>query len=94
MRIIEDKGYLSVMMVSEKPSIAKTIAEAIGGKPKENRGIHKPCPIWTFDGVMHGYPAQFKVTSVAGHMYERDFPPDINKKRKIDPAELFDANTI
>jgi len=35
MRIIEEKGFLSVMMVSEKPSIAKTIAYAIGGKPNE-----------------------------------------------------------
>ena len=94
MRIIEERGVLSVMMVSEKPSIAKTIAFAIGGKPNEQRGIHKPCPIYTFDGTFHGYPASFKVTSVAGHMYERDFPPEINKRRKLDPIELFDAQTI
>jgi len=94
MRLIDEKGYLTVMMVSEKPSIAKAIANAIGGSPKENRGIHKPCPIYTFDGSFHGYPASFKVTSVAGHMYERDFPPQINKQRKLDPITLFDAQTI
>ena len=82
------------MMVAEKPSIAKTISHALSNSPKENRGIHKPCPIWTFDGQFKNFPATFKVTSVAGHMFSRDFPKDLNMRRNLDPKELFDAETV
>lgn len=73
------KGYLTVMMVTEKPSIARSIAFALSSDPKETKGVHRPCPVWKFDGDFKGYPATFKVTSVAGHMYNRDFSKEVNK---------------
>jgi DNA topoisomerase III len=83
------------MMVSEKPSIARSISDAISnGTGVERKGIHKPCPIITFEGSFKGYPAEFKVTSVAGHMYNRDFSKEVNKKRKLDPKELYDLETF
>lgn len=38
-------------------------------------------------------PANFKVTSVAGHVFNRDFPIDYSDRRK-DPIVLFEAPTI
>jgi len=93
-RIVDKKGYLTVMMVTEKPSIAWMIASALSQKATEKKGVHKPCPIITFDGEFKGYPAYFKVTSVAGHMYSRDFSKEVNKRRKMDPIELYDVETF
>ncbi len=82
------------MMVAEKPSIAESIARALSNNPTQGQGVHKPCPVWTFSGHFKGFDAQFKVTSVAGHMYSRDFTQDSNKTKNMDPIELFDAETV
>lgn len=37
--------------------------------------------------------ATFRVTSVAGHVYNRDFPLDYQDRRR-DPLALFDAPTV
>ena len=69
------KGIISVLMVTEKPSIAKTIAQILSNNTaKETKGIFKPCPVWRYEGDFKGFKASFKVTSVTGHMYSRDFP--------------------
>jgi len=69
------KSPCSVMMVAEKPSIAKSITEALCGNKFEQRtGPAKGIPIFTFKGHFRGHAANFKVTSVAGHVYNRDFP--------------------
>lgn len=65
----------SVMMVAEKPSIALSITEALCGKNFQKKsGPAKGIPIYTFKGIFKKYQANFKVTSVAGHLYQRDFP--------------------
>lgn len=40
-----------------------------------------------------GHTANFRVTSVAGHVYNRDFPPNY-QDRGVNPIKLFDAPTI
>lgn len=72
----DDKEYL-VLMVAEKPSIAKAIAEALAGKEgfTYRKGICKYCSIYEFKGTMFGKKAMFKVTSVIGHIFTSDFPP-------------------
>jgi hypothetical protein len=40
-----------------------------------------------------GYNANFRVTSVAGHVYSRDFPMEYQDRRS-DPAQLFEAPTV
>jgi DNA topoisomerase-3 len=63
------------MMVAEKPSIALSITEALCGKNFQKKsGPAKGIPIYTFKGIFKKYQANFKVTSVAGHLYQRDFP--------------------
>ena len=65
-----------IMMVAEKPSIALSIAEAMSNNFVLKKGIAKQIPIYTFKGTFQGHPASFRVTSVAGHVYNRDFPLD------------------
>ena len=82
------------MMVAEKPSIALSITEALCGKNFSKRsGPAKGIPIYTFKGHFKGHSANFKVTSVAGHVYNRDFPMEFQNRRK-DPVSLFEAPTI
>lgn len=88
------KSPCTVMMVAEKPSIALSITEALCGKNYSQRsGPAKGIPIYTFKGHFKGYPAMFKVTSVAGHVYNRDFPLNYQNRGK-DAITLFDAPTI
>ena len=44
-------------------------------------------------GFFKGHRATFKVTSVAGHVFNRDFPSNYQDWR-MDPAELFEAPTV
>jgi DNA topoisomerase III len=82
------------MMIAEKPSIALSITEALCGNNFSKRtGPAKGIPIFTFKGHFKGRTANFKVSSVAGHVYNRDFPPAFQDRRK-DPVSLFDAPTI
>lgn len=85
---------LSILMVTEKPSIAKTISDILSkGTATESRGEIKSCAVWQYDGDFKGYKATFKVTSVAGHMYSRDFSEKVDTW-KVDPKLLFDEETI
>jgi len=82
------------MMVAEKPSIALSITEALCGKNFSKKpGPAKGIPIYTFKGHFKGHSASFKVTSVAGHVYNRDFPAEYQNRQK-DAVNLFDAPTI
>lgn len=63
-------------MVAEKPSIALSIAEALSRNFVKKTGPARACPIYTYRGTFMGMSANFKVTSVAGHVYNRDFPKE------------------
>jgi DNA topoisomerase-3 len=64
------------MMVAEKPSIALSITEALNSNFIKKAGVAKSLPVYAFNGKFMGMPANFRVTSVAGHVYNRDFPMD------------------
>jgi DNA topoisomerase-3 len=61
-------------MVAEKPSIALSISEALSNNFSKKSGVSRTCPIYTFKRDFMGYNASFRVTSVAGHVFSRDFP--------------------
>jgi DNA topoisomerase-3 len=64
-------------MVAEKPSIAQSISEALAkGKYSVKSGPARQCPIYVFNGSFKGHKALFKVTSVCGHVFNRDFPKE------------------
>lgn len=81
-------------MIAEKPSIAASITQALsGGNYTIKDGLARSCPIYVYSGFFKGHKATFKVTSVAGHVFNRDFPQGFQDWR-MDPVELFDAPTI
>lgn len=51
-------------------------------------------PIYTFTDSIFGQRAYFKVTSVAGHVYQRDFKEDTKNWDRVDPISLFSATTV
>lgn len=83
-------------MVAEKPSIAKAISEALAKDPsriRQNKGISRFCPVHEFPGEIFGEKAYFRVTSVAGHVFSRDFPSKYSNWDTVDPLDLYDAET-
>lgn len=94
-QIYNDGRKYTVLMVAEKPSIARSIADALSnGSYNSRKGACKFCQVHEYYGSMFGKNAFFKVTSVIGHVYTTDFPPGYQDWRKIDPVELFEAPTI
>ncbi|KAK6588006.1 DNA topoisomerase III beta [Cryptosporidium xiaoi] len=81
-----------VFMVAEKPSIAETIANTLSkGKLNTRRG---KTPVHEFSGTFMGKNVGFRVTSVAGHVFEVGFPKNYSNWDKVDPITLFDAPII
>lgn len=64
-----------VLMVAEKPSIAKSIADILGhGKAHTRKQGQGYQATHDFEGPFLKHPKAFyKVTSVAGHVYRYDF---------------------
>ena len=79
-----------VLMIAEKPSIAKTISKILGGNKLINRSNEKGWCYYEFDGTFKGVNAHFIVSAVSGHIYQAEFPEDY-RNFKIDPYDLFDA---
>lgn len=86
----------TVLMVAEKPSLAESLAKILSnGRSRSRKGVSPSCPIHEFRGRFLNEPdAQFKFTSVCGHLTSVDFPPKFNNWDKVDPFELFDAHVV
>ena len=83
---------VNVLMVAEKPSIAATVANALsGGDFDSQRG---GMPVHEYEGDFRGFPARFLVTSVAGHIFSTDFPPEYQNRETVDPVTLFAAPVV
>ena len=75
-RMAEDEQFTKVLMVAEKPSVAKLLAEHLsGGRMRTRRGQSRANQIFEF--IKYFGPAQMKcklmVTSVVGHIYGLNF---------------------
>ncbi|CAD7922143.1 unnamed protein product [Amoebophrya sp. A25] len=80
----------AVLMVAEKPSIAKVIAEHLsGGRYRTRRGVSRACQ--TYEFVCHFAPARGRcrliVTSVIGHVFGLTF----KKQKGLRPEWMFAA---
>ena len=83
------------LMVAEKPSLAESIAKILSdGKYKSRRGIASSCPVHEYMASLFGKPTEFKITSVAGHVFSIDFPKQFNNWDSVEPIDLFEAETI
>ena len=81
------------MMVAEKPSLAQSIAQILSNGKMSTRPskVGGPCKVHEYRGNFRGRDANFKVTSVCGHVFSIDFEGKYNNWEKTDPAELFKA---
>ena len=78
-----------VLMIAEKPSLAQSIAKILShGKMKSRKGIAKPCHVHEYNDTFRGQPAQFRVTSVCGHVYSLDFQSQYNNWDAVDPVSI------
>jgi len=88
-------GKLTILCVAEKPSIALTLANALSGGSHSTRsgsGSGSATPVHEFSYPFRGCPANYRVTSVAGHLSSIDFVDESFKDwYAVDPATLFNA---
>ena len=87
-------NFVNVLMIAEKPSIARAISEALSGGKFKNHRMGKGKCLLTFDGFFQGAKARFTVSAVAGHVYTSDFLRQHNKWDAIDPVELYDVPIV
>ena len=69
----------TVLMVAEKPSLARSLAAILSHGRYESRGSSsKVCPVHEYTGSFRGETVHFKFTSVAGHVMSLDFLAKFN----------------
>jgi DNA topoisomerase III len=99
---------ITILHIAEKPSIAQAIAKGLldrGNNSNNNNnndtgGRKKSLPVYEFTSSQPFPKAPYasqcyhKVTSVAGHVFSVDFPPQYQSWESVDPAELFVAPVV
>lgn len=89
-----------VLMVAEKPSLARSLAEILSRKKcRRRKSSCSACDVYEFEGIFpaEGQSAAFKMTSVCGHVMSIDFLPKYNKWDQVDPVStelLYYADNI
>ena len=79
-------------MVAEKTSIATSIAKALDTGDLVQSG--RTPPIFEFSGYFKGQSVLYRVTSVVGHVFSTDFPPQYQQWDAVEPVELFTAPVV
>ena len=79
-----------VLMVAEKPSLARSLADILSRKQcRRRKSLCSACDVYEFEGNFppgKGAPARLKMTSVCGHVMSLDFLPKYNKWDQVDPV--------
>lgn len=83
-------------MVAEKPSLAQSISKILSNNQMQSRkGFNNACSIHEWNGKFLDLGnVKYRMTSVCGHVMSLDFLPKYNSWDKVDPAELFKAETL
>ncbi|XP_033112816.1 DNA topoisomerase 3-beta-1-like [Anneissia japonica] len=82
------------LMVAEKPQLAHSLAKILSnGNMNSRKGMNGACSVHEYDGRFQGESCKFKMTSVCGHVLGLDFQPRYNNWDRVDPVELFEAET-
>jgi len=89
---------ITILHVAEKPSIAQAIADGLAPRG-ETDYRSKSLPVYEFTDPPFPKAPQarrchHRVTSVAGHLFSVDFPPQFQSWDSVDPAELFTAPIV
>ena len=90
-----NENYLNILMIAEKPSIARTIAKILTPNRKNliDRSEKEGWCLFEFFGKFKGINAHFTVSSVAGHIYETEFLR-MHQNFDMDPGDLYDVQTV
>ena len=89
-------NYLNILMIAEKPSIARTIAKILSKKERsylDDKSEEEGWCLLEYNGQFKGKKAHFVISSVAGHMYQTEFLR-MHQNFDMDPCELFDVPTV
>ena len=87
---------VQVLMVAEKPSLAKSLGEILShNKCNRRKSMCSACDVYEFKGQFpgpggrgRGLDAHFKMTSVCGHVMSLDFLPKYNRWDSVDPVRV------
>ena len=87
-----------VLLVAEKPSIAKTVAQHLSGNQltvhnTTNRYVKNYDFTFRFPPSLGG-ECNATMTSVIGHIMHHDFEQRTRKWNSCPPAQLFDSQTV
>ena len=91
---------ITVVHIAEKPSIGQAIAVGLGGGGGGIQSYGRSLPVHEFtdNSPFPKAPKASKVThvvsSVAGHVFNVDFPSEFQSWETVDPAELFHAPVV
>ena len=87
---------LKILMIAEKPSIAKILSEILCEEKNTYRNLtrKKGWCYYSFFGYFKGHRAHFTISSVAGHLYENDFLRIHQNDQEMEPGDLYDADTV
>ena len=86
---------IKILMIAEKPSIAKTIAKILSSKNSfQDLSYKNGWCLYQFNGKFKGKNAHFTVSSVAGHLYQAEFLRKHQNVNSIEPDELYDVPTV
>jgi reverse gyrase len=81
-------GAGKVLMVAEKPSIARSIADILSRKTHHTHksAVCGKCPVHEFGGEFRGRSVGIKVTSVLGHVMKVEFDKEYRNWDDTDPV--------
>ncbi|KNC46096.1 DNA topoisomerase [Thecamonas trahens ATCC 50062] len=87
-----------VLMVGEKPSIARAVAMYAAPEGMEvvtrDSTVSRSLPVHEFEGSFAGTRVLFRVTAVIGHVYSLDFDPQFQSWDATPPRDLFSVATV
>ncbi|KAJ3336283.1 DNA topoisomerase 3-alpha [Gonapodya sp. JEL0774] len=83
-----------LLFVAEKPSISKSIAQILGGRPQQIGNPPRTPVTWRFEYLYGGQQCEIVCTSVAGHIMEIDFPDRYKRWESCSPIDLFQAPIV
>lgn len=80
------------LIVTEKDTAARKIADILGGK-KVEKGSYYKIPIYTFSNGLDG-DEEYACIGLKGHIMQLEYPQEYSDWRKVEPKELIDAELI
>ncbi|CAM9520656.1 unnamed protein product, partial [Discosporangium mesarthrocarpum] len=87
---------VKALNVAEKPSVARELANILGGgRARRRQGRSQYNQIFEFECNMMRQTVSMKLTSVTGHLMETEFAEPIGKRwNACKPVDLFDAPIV